>query len=89
VRTFSHGCIRVEKPVDLAEYLLREDPAWTREKIESVLGDRRERWLAVPRPLPVHLVYWTAWVDEAGILQFRKDVYGRDRPLLETLASAD
>ena len=87
VRTFSHGCIRVEKPVDLAEYLLRDDPAWTREKIESVLGDRRERWLAVPRPLPVHLVYWTAWVDEAGILQFRKDVYERDRPLLEMLAA--
>ncbi len=87
VRTFSHGCIRVEKPVDLAEYLLRDDPAWTREKIESVLGDGRERWIVVPRPLPVHLVYWTAWVDEAGVLQFRKDVYGRDRPLLEVLAA--
>jgi murein L,D-transpeptidase YcbB/YkuD len=87
VRTFSHGCIRVEKPLDLAEYLLRDDPAWTREKIEKVLGDGRERWLAVPRPLPVHLVYWTAWVDGAGVLQFRKDVYGRDRPLLEMLAA--
>jgi len=86
VRTFSHGCIRVEKPLDLAEYLLRDDPAWTRAKIESVLGDGRERWLAVPRPLPVHLVYWTAWVDDKGALQFRKDVYGRDRPLLEMLA---
>ena len=87
VRTFSHGCIRVEKPLDLAEYLLRDDPAWTREKIGSVLGDGRERWIVVPRPLPVHLVYWTAWVDDAGALQFRKDVYGRDRPLLEMLGS--
>ncbi len=85
VRTFSHGCIRVEKPLDLAEYLLHDDPAWTREKIESVLGDGRERWVVVPRPLPVHLAYWTAWVDEAGVLQVRKDVYGRDRPLLEML----
>jgi murein L,D-transpeptidase YcbB/YkuD len=85
VRTFSHGCIRVEKPLDLAEYLLRDDPAWTREKIESVLGDGRERWLVVSRPLPVHLAYWTAWADDAGILHFRKDVYGRDRPLLEML----
>lgn len=86
VRTFSHGCIRVEKPLDLAEYLLRDDPAWTRKKIESVLGDGRERWIVVPHPLPVHLVYWTAWIDDAGVLHFRKDVYGRDRPLLETLA---
>jgi murein L,D-transpeptidase YcbB/YkuD len=85
VRTFSHGCIRIEKPLDLAEYLLRGDPAWTREKIESRLGDGRERWIAVPRPLPVHVVYWTAWVDAAGVLQFRKDVYGRDRPVLERL----
>ncbi|HEY7412841.1 MAG TPA: L,D-transpeptidase family protein, partial [Vicinamibacteria bacterium] len=82
VRTFSHGCIRIEKPLDLAEHLLRGDPAWTREKIESRLGDGRERWIAVPRPLPVHVVYWTAWVDAAGVLQFRKDVYGRDRPVL-------
>ena len=86
-RTFSHGCIRVEKPLDLAEHLLHDDPAWTRKKIESVLGDGRERWIVVPHPLPVHLVFWTAWVDEAGVLHFRKDVYGRDRPLLEMLAA--
>jgi len=89
VRTFSHGCIRVEKPLDLAEYLLRDDPAWTRKKIEPLLGDGRERWIVVPRPLPVHLVYWTAWVDDTGVLHFRKDVYGRDRPLLEMLAGAE
>lgn len=88
VRTFSHGCIRIEKPLDLAEYLLRDDPAWTRKKIESLLGDGRERWIVVPRPLPVHLVYWTAWVDGDSVLQFRKDVYGRDRPLLELLGTS-
>jgi murein L,D-transpeptidase YcbB/YkuD len=82
VRTFSHGCIRVEKPLDLAEYLLKDDPAWTREKLEKVMGgDRKERWVPIPKPLPVHLVYWTAWVDAAGVTQFRKDVYGRDTPL--------
>lgn len=88
VRTFSHGCIRVEKPLDLAEYLLKDDPAWTREKIEKATGDRRERWVQIPNPLPVHLVYWTAWVDEAGVTQFRKDVYGRDKPLAEELGKA-
>lgn len=82
VRTFSHGCIRVEKPLDLAEYLLKDDPAWTREKIEKAMGKSgRESWVKVPNPLPVHLVYWTAWVDAAGVTQFRKDVYGRDTPL--------
>ncbi len=86
MRTFSHGCIRVEKPIDLAEYLLRDDPGWTRQKIESLLGDGRERWIAVPRPLPVHIAYWTAWVDGAGVMHFRKDVYGRDGPLLERTA---
>jgi murein L,D-transpeptidase YcbB/YkuD len=85
VRTFSHGCIRIEKPLELAVYLLRDDPAWPREKIESVLGDGRERWITVPHPLPVHVVYWTAWVDDSGVLQLRQDVYGRDRPLLERL----
>lgn len=82
VRTFSHGCIRIEKPLDLAEYLLKDDPAWTREKIEKAIGKSgRESWVKVPNPLPVHLVYWTAWVDAAGVTQFRKDVYGRDTPL--------
>ncbi len=82
VRTFSHGCIRVEKPLDLAEYLLKDDPAWTRERLEKVMGgDRKERWVRIPNPLPVHLAYWTAWVDAAGVTQFRKDVYGRDTPL--------
>ncbi len=82
VRTFSHGCIRVEKPLDLAEYLLKDDPAWTREKIEKAAGKSgRESWVKIPNPLPVHLAYWTAWVDAAGVTQFRKDVYGRDTPL--------
>lgn len=81
VRTFSHGCIRVERPEDLAEYLLKDDPAWTREKIDKTIDKGRETWVKVPKPLPVHLVYWTAWVDAAGVTQFRKDVYGRDKPL--------
>jgi L,D-transpeptidase YcbB len=88
VRTFSHGCIRVEKPLDLAEYLLKDDPAWTREKIEKATSDSSERWVQIPDPLPVHLVYWTAWVDTAGVTQFRKDVYGRDKPLAEELGKA-
>lgn len=85
VRSFSHGCIRLEKPIELAEYLLKDDPAWTPKRIAAALAKGREQWVAVPRPLPVHLVYWTAWVDDAGTVQFRDDLYGRDKPLLEIL----
>ena len=87
VRSFSHGCIRVEKPVELAEYLLKDNPAWTPQKIAAALAKGREQWVSIPRPLPVHLVYWTAWADAAGTLQLRDDIYGRDKPLLEILGT--
>jgi murein L,D-transpeptidase YcbB/YkuD len=89
VRSFSHGCIRVEKPVELAEYLLKDDPAWTPERIAAVLAKGREAWVTIPRPLPVHLVYWTAWVDGDGALQLRDDLYGRDKPLLKILGTEE
>jgi murein L,D-transpeptidase YcbB/YkuD len=87
VRGFSHGCIRIEKPVELAEYLLKDDPVWTPEKIAATLAKGREVWVTIPRPLPVYLVYWTAWVDDTGTLQLRDDLYGRDKPLLQILGT--
>jgi murein L,D-transpeptidase YcbB/YkuD len=84
-RTFSSGCIRIEKPIDLAEYLLRDDPAWTRERIVAVADKGVEQTVQVPRPLPIHILYWTAWVNEDGITHFRRDIYGRDALLLEAL----
>jgi murein L,D-transpeptidase YcbB/YkuD len=89
VRSFSHGCIRIEKPVELAEYLLKDDPAWTPERIAAVLAKGREAWVTIPKPLPVHLVYWTAWVDGDGTLQLRDDLYGRDKPLLKILGTEE
>jgi murein L,D-transpeptidase YcbB/YkuD len=87
VRSFSHGCIRIEKPVELAEYLLKDDPTWTPKRIAAVIAKGREAWVNIPKPLPVHLVYWTAWVDDAGTLQLRDDIYGRDKPLLDVIAT--
>ncbi|HEX4495657.1 MAG TPA: L,D-transpeptidase family protein [Thermoanaerobaculia bacterium] len=87
VRSFSHGCIRVEKPIELAEYLLKDDPAWTPKRIAAVIARGKEAWVNIPHPLPVHLVYWTAWVDDAGILQLRDDLYGRDKPLMDVLGT--
>ncbi len=85
VRTFSHGCIRIEKPVDLAEYLLQGDPDWTREKILTAIKEGKEKWIRLPQPESIHVLYLTAWVDEQGVLQFRNDVYGRDERLVRAL----
>ena len=84
-RDFSSGCIRVEKPLDLAEYVLSGDRKWDREKIEAAIKSGEERTVNLRNPIPVHLLYWTAWVDPDGTLQFRKDVYGRDARLLDAL----
>lgn len=89
VRSFSHGCMRIEKPLELAEYLLKDDPAWTPEKIAATLDKGKETWINIPKPLPVHVVYWTAWVDDAGTVQLRDDLYGRDKPLLQILGTEE
>jgi murein L,D-transpeptidase YcbB/YkuD len=80
-RTFSSGCIRIENPIDLAEFALRGDPKWTREAILEAIEKGTEQIVKLPRPIYVHLLYWTAFVNEDGALQFRKDIYGRDRKL--------
>jgi murein L,D-transpeptidase YcbB/YkuD len=85
VRTFSHGCIRVERPVELAGYLLSDNPMWSYGNILAEIGEGGKRSITLPEPIKVHLLYWTAWVDEEGSLQFRNDIYGRDRKLEEAL----
>ncbi|MGH6929613.1 MAG: L,D-transpeptidase family protein [Dongiaceae bacterium] len=77
-RFLSSGCVRLPDPLGFAELLLANDPAWTRERIEKMIKDGRNRSVTLAAPLPVHLVYDTAWVDETGTVQFRSDVYGRD-----------
>jgi L,D-transpeptidase YcbB len=77
-RFLSSGCVRLPDPLGFAELLLKNDPTWTRERIEKAVKDARNRSVTLGEPLPVHLVYDTAWVDEAGTVQFRNDVYRRD-----------
>jgi murein L,D-transpeptidase YcbB/YkuD len=84
-RAFSHGCTRIEKPIELAEYLLRDDPAWTRERLLATMDKGLEQKVILPHPLNVHFLYLTAWVDGEGTLQFRKDIYTRDSLLDEAL----
>ena len=85
VRQFSHGCIRIEKALELAEYLLTKDSRWTRETILEALDGSVDRAVKIPDPIEVYILYWTAWVDEDGTVQFRNDIYGRDKPLSDAL----
>lgn len=87
LRTFSSGCIRIEKPIDLAEFLLKDDPQWTREVIVAAVDRNGEQTVRLPKPVPVHLQYWTAFVGEDGEIQFPNDIYGRDKRVRDALDS--
>ncbi len=77
-RDFSHGCVRLKRPMDLAAYVLRDQPEWTEEKISAAMHAGVERSVNLKEPLPIYLVYFTAW-EEDGVLKTAPDVYGRDR----------
>lgn len=81
-RNFSHGCVRVEKPLQLAEYLLRP-VGWDMNKIQSTIAQGKEQHVKLKQVLPVYLVYFTAWADESGNVHFRDDIYGHDRTLAQ------
>ena len=85
VRSFSHGCVRVQYPVDLAEVLLRNDPDWPRSRIDAVLASGQRTIVRLKEPIPVHLTYLTAWINKDGTVHFRDDIYGRDKRLREAL----
>jgi murein L,D-transpeptidase YcbB/YkuD len=79
VRALSHGCVRLEAPIALAEYVLRDDPRWTRTAILATIARGVERHVRLPASIPVHLVYWTTWVNTEGVVQFRADIYDNDK----------
>lgn len=88
VRTASHGCIRVERADDLALHVLTDGTGrWTKRRLEEAIASPGSPRIALARPLPVYILYWTAFVDPDGAVQFRDDVYGRDRRLADLLAS--
>jgi murein L,D-transpeptidase YcbB/YkuD len=87
VRTASHGCVRVEGAVDLAVYLLDNPARWPRDSIRRAMKRPEGRWVALRRPIPVHLGYWTAWVAQDGTVEFRDDFYGWDSALERALAA--
>ena len=79
-RTLSHGCLRVRNPLALAEMILKEDKGWDKDKIAEL--DRSgplNNEVVIDKRIPIHLVYFTEWVDDAGKLKTYKDIYGHEK----------
>ncbi len=83
-RAFSHGCVRVGEPRELANHLLAQE-GWDSEKIDNLFAKTRTKRINLSRPIQNHIVYITSWVDEHGVLQFREDIYGQDKRVAKAL----
>jgi len=84
-RALSHGCVRVEGALELAAWLARGAPGWSAERLASAATEWSTRTVRLARPVPIYLTYFTVWVDAAGELQFRDDLYGWDARLSAAL----
>jgi murein L,D-transpeptidase YcbB/YkuD len=91
-RDFSHGCMRVERPADLAQWVLSGSPEWTKAAIAAAMRAGDERHIALREPVPVYVLYMTAWAEADGTVSFAPDLYGHDAVhdvLLARARSAD
>jgi L,D-transpeptidase YcbB len=87
-RAFSHGCVRVDQPFSFAEAVLGRDHGWSVERVKHLIGGS-ERYVYLPKPLPIHIEYFTAYVDDAGHLQLRDDIYGYSNRVKTALGLAN
>lgn len=88
VRTFSSGCIRLERPLELAERLLNDD-TWDGARLLDTVKSNVTQNVSLREPVPIYFTYMTAWVDERGVLQFRPDVYERDKAMAVALFGSE
>ncbi len=85
-RTFSRGCIRVKDPFELADLLLRDEPEWNQLDLETIANNSTGPFeIELSKSIPVYVLYWTSWIDSNETLQFRPDIYQRDKALIEAL----
>ncbi len=84
-RNFSHGCIRVEKPLELAEFVLSSNPSWTQNTIQSSINKMKTKTVHLDESITVYILYFTTWVDNEGTVNFHKDIYGLDKTLYNAL----
>jgi murein L,D-transpeptidase YcbB/YkuD len=82
--SFSHGCIRVEDAIGLAEWILKRQ-GWSESRLQQAIDSNKTQTLSVSHPIPLYIVYLTAWVEPDGKLQFRDDIYGKDDELAPVL----
>lgn len=85
-RDFSHGCIRVEDPVALSQFVLAEKPAWTRQRILAAMNGGASKTVTLDQPIPVYIIYSTVVADGKGQVRFFQDIYGHDNRMLEVMA---
>lgn len=85
IKTFSSGCIRLEKPFELVELLLNDKEKWNKQSIEKVVNKRKTRTVFLDEPVPIMILYWTASADNEGNVYFMKDIYNRDKAILNLL----
>ncbi len=87
VRDFSSGCIRIEKPLELALKILAGEGTapWSEARVRGILETQQEFKVRLRHPVPIYILYFTAWVDPDGTVQFRRDLYGRDARLSRVL----
>lgn len=84
-RAFSHGCIRVQEPLKLADFLLKDEPEWDESSIVKAMNRGVERTVTLKKEVPVFITYFTAFVNRDGKINFRKDIYDRDERLAEMI----
>jgi L,D-transpeptidase YcbB len=84
-RAFSHGCIRINKAFELAEYILKDQPGWDSLSIQKAIGQGAKRIINLQNQIPVHILYLTARADDEGMAYFSKDIYDRDKQLIKAL----
>ena len=88
VRTFSRGCVRVQKPFEFAEKLLEKQTSDPKGAFNSWLKTGREQYVNLQTPVPIYLNYRTAFFDQKGRINYRRDIYGRDKKVFGALSKA-
>jgi len=84
-RDFSHGCVRLERPADMAAWVLRDNSSWNMERIRAAMNGEKTEQVNLAHPIPVLIVYGTAVVPEDGQVHFYDDIYGHDAALEKVL----
>jgi murein L,D-transpeptidase YcbB/YkuD len=84
-RDLSHGCIRLSNAPKMAYFLLRNSPLWPREKIDAAMNSGHQQFVKLAPPVPVIITYYTAWVDNKGVLHFAGDIYRHDRQMAQKM----